>query len=128
MEDNSSSKGQSFFVNINKQTVQNPKYFVYKNKKYQINFDLLKQNCTYFYQNQDKYLEEDNINIFNGEDEDEEFLLSEDSIKSFIKICQNEATEISISSVISLQYLSYKYEYPELKKKLMNSLPNVHKS
>ena len=114
MEDNSSSEAQSFFVNIKKQTVQNPKYFVYKNKKYQINFDLLKQNCTYFYQNQDKYLEEDNINIFNDEDEDEEFPLSKGSIKSFVKICQNEATEISISSVISLQYLSYKYEYPEI--------------
>ena len=46
-------------ISINKQTVQNPKYFVYKNKKYQINFDLLKQNCTYFYRNQTKYFEVD---------------------------------------------------------------------
>ena len=101
-------------ININKQTVQNPKYFVYKDKKYQVNFDLLKQNCTYFYQNQEKYLEEDNIKIF--DDDDEEFELTEDSIKSFITICQNETTQVSISSVIHLQYLSYKYEYPELKK------------
>ena len=102
-------------IHINKQTVQNPKYFVYKNKKYQVNFDLLKQNCTYFYKNQEKYLEKDDINIFN--DDEEEFPLEEDSINSFIKICHNENTDIGISSVIHLQYLSYKYEYPELKKK-----------
>ncbi|KAK8889000.1 hypothetical protein M9Y10_033742 [Tritrichomonas musculus] len=100
-------------IHIDKQTVQNPKYFVYKNKKYQVNFDLLKQNCTYFYKNQAKYLEKDDINIF--DDDEEEFPLEEDSINSFIKICHNEYTDISILSVIHLQYLSYKYEYPALK-------------
>ena len=77
-------KTQSLLVNINKQTVQNPKYFVYKKKKYLVNFNLLKENCTYFYQNQDKYLYDDNINIFDKEDE--EFPLTEESINSFIKI------------------------------------------
>ena len=97
-------KALSLLVNINKQTVQNPKYLVYKKKKYQINFDLLKQNCTYFYRNQDKFIDEDDINIF--EEDEEEFPLTEESINLFIMICQNEATEISFDSVTRLQYLS----------------------
>lgn len=106
-------KAGSLLDNMNEQTVQNPKYFVFEKKRYLIDFDLLKQKCTYFYQNQDKFINEDDINIF---EEDEEFPLTEESIRLFIMLCQNEVTVISLDSVIPLQYLSYKYEYLELKK------------
>lgn len=100
-------------VHISKQTVQKLKYFVYQNKKYPINFDSLKNNCTYFYQNRKEFRDVVNINLIN--EDEKEIQLTEESIKSFISICQNEDCQISLSSVIPLQYLAYKFDFPELK-------------
>lgn len=106
-------KSHNLLINIKKPTVQNQKYFVYQNKKYTINFDLLKQNCTYFYQNQNEFCDKDNINLI--EEDEIGIILTEESIHSFIAACQNESSEVSPSSVFPLQYLSYKYDYPALK-------------
>ena len=51
MEENSSG----FPVHIKKQAIINTKYFVYQHKQYPVDFDLLKKNSIYFYENQNKF-------------------------------------------------------------------------
>ncbi len=38
----------------------------------------------------------------------------EESIEAFVKCCQNKQCEIESTTIFSLQYLSIKYEYPEI--------------
>ncbi|KAK8870941.1 hypothetical protein M9Y10_008854 [Tritrichomonas musculus] len=107
-----SQKNISF--RIDTQTNQSIKYFVYKNKKYPVNFDLLKKNCNYFYQNRKQFKDIDDIVLVNEEDE-RDIELTEDSITAFISNCQNDNCQICLSSVIPLNYLACKYDYPALK-------------
>ena len=101
-------------IHIDKQNLRNEKYFVYQKKRYPIDFDLLIKNSNYFYKNRKQYENADEINIVN---ENENVLnISEEAIEAFVSSCQNQECQISISSVIPLQYLSYKFEFPELLK------------
>ena len=84
MEENHSR----FRIPATNQVIRNQKYFVYHDKQYPVNFDLLKVNSNYFYKNQDQYQNEQYINLL---DEKEEFIkLSDDSINAFIPSCHNE--------------------------------------
>lgn len=95
---------------IDKQAVRNEKYFIYKSKKYPVDFDLLKKNSYYFYQNRKQFK---NIDLINIADENQ-IDLPEEAILAFISSCQNESFQISPSFAIPLQYLSYKYNFPDL--------------
>ena len=97
---------------IKKHTFIKEKYFVYQNKEYLINFDLLKISCYYFYQNQQKFEQEEIINL-NDEIKDQ-VILNDESIRTFISCFQNEPFSISKESIISLQYLSHIFKFPEL--------------
>ena len=105
----------NLLIEIKEQTIKNPKYFVYNKKRYPINFTLLKFNCTYFYNNKKIFKDAEDIHLL-SEEKKGGIAFTEDSINSFIKICQNESCPIDLSSVIPLQYLSYKYDFPALKK------------
>lgn len=94
-------------IQLQKRTNKN---FVYKGQKYQINFNLVKNNSNYFYNNQDPF-ESDDIELIDNSIE-----LSEDAILNFIKCCQNEEFQINDSNVDSLHQLSIQYDVPELKK------------
>ena len=95
-----------------KQPPRNTKYFINKGKKYKIDYDLLKRNSNYFYQNRKLFKHVDDINLLSDE---EQFInISEESINAFIASCQNEVCEINLSEAIGLQYLSYKFEIPNL--------------
>lgn len=77
-------------------------------------------NSNYFYKNQEKYKYIECIPLLNDDENRIEF--QEEVISSFISICQNQKCQISPSSVISLQYLSNKFECIELTKILNNIL------
>ena len=101
-----------FSFRIEQQKVRNRKYFVYEDKKYPIDFDLLVKNSNYFYKNREQYANIEYINLLN--ESDDEINIPEEAIEAFITSCQNEQCQISLSSILALQYLSYKYEYPEI--------------
>lgn len=107
------SNTSTISFHITKQTNQNTKYFVYgkQNKKYPIDFDLLKKNCNYFYRNRKQFKDIECINL-NDENDKE---IKEEAIEAFIKSCENEKSNVKLSSIFDLQYLAYKYEYPGLR-------------
>lgn len=83
------------------------KNFIYKNKKYPIDFILVAQNSNYFFSRRDQYDEIHDIVL-----PEEHITISEDSIHCFISSCQNEFFDINDSNVLSLHHLSIKYEVP----------------
>ena len=97
---------------IVKPKVRNQKFFVYKNKKYPFDFDLLIKNSNYFYQYRQQYEEIEDIELLS--DTKDEYNFPEESIEAFVNCCQNKQCEIESTSIFSLQYLSSKYEYPEI--------------
>ena len=102
----------SFLFHIKKQPLRNKKYFIYHNKEYPIDYDLLKKNSNYFFNNQAQFEDSQYIELV---DEKEEYInFSDESIQAFISCCQNEPCSIHSSSVIPLQYLANKYEFSEL--------------
>ena len=107
-----SSNSSDISFHITKQTNRNMKYFIYREKKYPINFNLLINNCNYFYRNRKQYKDIEDIKLLN--DDEERIILSDEAIQAFISTCQNEKCQIKLSSIIPLHYLSYKFEYPEL--------------
>lgn len=98
---------------INQQEIQNPKYFIFKGKQYQVDFDKVIKNSRYFDKNRKKFKQVDNINILDEAD-NSIIDITEDVIQAFIASCQNEPCKIHFSDVIPLQYLSYKYDFPKL--------------
>lgn len=93
--------------------IQNTKYFIYKDKKYPIDFDLLKKNSQFFYRYEKQFTHVNEIDLLNGTDE---ALLDipEEAIQAFITSCCNQPCKIQLSDVIPLQYLSHKFEFIEL--------------
>lgn len=106
------SNSNSFSFHITKQQVRNKKCFVYHNKEYPIDYDILKKNSNYIFNNQEKFENTQYIELIN--EEEENIRISDESIQAFILSCQNEPSTINKSSIISLQYLAYKFEFVEL--------------
>ena len=98
---------------VDQQDFKNIKYFIYKKKQYPIDFDKLKKNSRYFYQNRKLFKQITDIIILDDVD-DKLISIQEETIQAFIASCQNEPCKIHLSDVIPLQYLSYKYEFPKL--------------
>ena len=98
---------------VGNKIIQNTKYFIYKDKKYPIDFDLLKKNSQFFYRNEKQFTHVNEIDLLNGTDE---ALLDipEEAIQAFIASCCNQPCKIQLSDVIPLQYLSHKFEFIEL--------------
>lgn len=106
------SNSDSFSFHITKQQVRNKKCFVYHNKEYPIDYDILKKNSNYIFNNQEKFENTQYIELIN--EEEENIRISDESIQAFILSCQNKPSTINKSSIISLQYLAYKFEFVEL--------------
>ena len=73
-------------ISVEKPIIRNQKYFVYKDKKYEINFDLLVLNSTYFYKNQEKYKYVENITIITEEEAEELSIRENENIDEIIKL------------------------------------------
>ena len=117
----SNNSKQTFW--IENPTIQNNKYFTYKEKRYLINFDLLIMNSKYFFKNKQKYENIEYIPLLN--DTELSLNIPEESIIAFVLSCQNKQFKVSIFSVVPLQYLSIKYEYPSLTN-ITNEFINKH--
>ena len=97
---------------VEPQPSRNLKHFIFKEKKYSIDFDVLKRNSNYFYRNRNQFKYVDDINLLNEDEQLKE--VSEETVRAFISSCQNEKCEIDLQDVIPLRYLSYKFEIPRL--------------
>ena len=86
------------------------KYFVYKEKKYPIDFCLIKKYSNYFYLNRGKFKSIDNIEL-----KPENYEISDEAISIFIACCQNEPFDINNTNVFTLYQLSIQYDVPVLK-------------
>ena len=86
------------------------KYFVYKEKKYPIDFCLIKKYSNYFYLNRGKFKSIDNIEL-----KPENYEISDEAISIFIACCQNEPFDINNTNVFPLYQLSIQYDVPVLK-------------
>lgn len=107
-----SSNTDQFTFQIYEQVHSSIKYFVYQNKKYPFDFSLFKKNSNYFYNNRNLLKNVETINLLNECDDSIE--IPEEAIHAFISSCQNEECNISRTIVIPLQFLSYKFEVPQL--------------
>lgn len=87
------------------------KNFVYKDKKYPIDFDLISKNSNYFYCHSKDFTHKTDIEISSDLID-----LTESSILAFIKCCQNQSFEIIESDIFSIRQLAIKYEVPGLLK------------
>lgn len=94
-----------------KPPIRKNKNFVYKDKKYPIDFSLIKKYSNFFYNKRINYKSVEDIELKPGN-----YKMSEDAIPMFIACCQNEPFNITDSNVFSLLQLSNQYEVPELKK------------
>ena len=63
------ANSSTFSFRVKTQIIRDKKYFVYHNKEYEVNFDLLKNNSNYFYRNRNQYQDEKYIKIINEEEE-----------------------------------------------------------
>lgn len=92
-------------------TVRPDKIFLFKGKRYQIDFGLIKKYSNYFYNNRKSYKGTNDIEL-----QVNDFEVSEESIRAFIACCQNQPFDITNSTVFSLHKLSIQYEVPALSK------------
>lgn len=89
------------------------KFFAYRGKSFQFDFNIFKENSIYFYENRQSFKDCEKINLL---DENEEKIidLSDKIITTFISLCEGKVCQLDISNVIPLQFLSYKYDVPQL--------------
>lgn len=89
--------------------IRNQKNFVYNSKKYVIDFDLLKKNSNFFFNNRKSYKGIEDIPI-----EDENYKYSDDIIQTFTLCCQNKAFKVNEKNIFPLYRLSIIYEVEDL--------------
>lgn len=97
------------------------KNFVYKGKKYPIDFSLVKKYSNYFYRKRKEYKDVQDIDIA------EMNLISEESFQCFVSCCQQENFLLNDSNVLALHQLSIQYEVTELTKATENYITNNNK-
>lgn len=107
------NKNLNFQVHIEKQENQNIKYFIFQDKQYPMDFDLLIKNSNYFFKNRKQYENVDSIHLLNELDE-KLISISNEGINSLISCFQNQPCTINFADIISLHYLSLKFEFPQL--------------
>ena len=81
------------------------KHFLFNHKKYQFDFELIKNNSNYFFSKRNEYKEIHDIVLLL-----EPIDISEESIPLFISSLHNDSFEINDSNVFSLHQLSIQYE------------------
>ena len=113
MNQNEKSQMNSFKISI-KSSVQDKKFFVFKDKKFEFDFLLFKQNSNFFLKYQNQY---ENVNYIYLLQDDEVMIfddISDNAIINFIKLSQNETCEIANCDIFYIQFLAQKYLVIEL--------------
>ena len=89
------------------------KYFIFQEETFPINFELIKQNSSYFLKNHDQFENVESIELLQNNDQ-HPILITTETIQRFISYCQNEPCEFDSTDTISLLYLSLKYGVTKL--------------
>ena len=92
---------------------QDIKKIKYRSRTWNVDYDILKKNSTYFNDHQNENRNKKEINL--AEDE-----TSEDSIDIFISICENKKFELDETNIFDLYNLSCKYGVINLTKCIEN--------
>ena len=104
-----------------KPLIRPDKNLVFKDKKYPIDFSLIKKYSNFFYNNRKYYKTIKDIQL-----QSDEYEICEESIPMFIACCQNQKFDITDSTVFSLYHLSIQYQVPELNKLSDEYIMNNH--
>lgn len=104
---------ESFQIEDN---IPDTNFLIYKNKSYPIKLDYFKYLSSYFTDNQLKFETQKNIPLVDEKIENED-ILTDEGIKSFIKYAQHQSITLTNETVHTLSYLSDKYDIPSLKSK-----------
>lgn len=96
-----------------KEVIPDTNFFVYRDKKYPLKFDYFKYASRYFSMHQEELEKRENINIIDAEPEKQHFLTDE-TINDFINFVQGKKILLDKKNIISLNYLSTKYEVKRL--------------
>lgn len=97
------------YINPINPPIRTNKNFVYKGKKYPVDFSLVKKYSNYFYKNRSNYKFINDIEI-----KPDNYEITDESIPMFIACCQNKPFEINDSNIFSLFQLSIQYDVPVL--------------
>lgn len=106
-----------------KPLIRPDKNLVFKDKKYPIDFSLIKKYSNFFYNNRKYYKTIKDIQL-----QSDEYEICEESIPMFIACCQNQKFDITDSTVFSLYHLSIQYQVPELNKLSDEYIKKNHKN
>ena len=87
------------------------KIFIFKGKRYDVDFDIIARYSNYFNKNSARYQNFTEIAI-----SDENLPVSDEDFKCFISCCQNQIFQLSDSNVFALYQLSLKFDVPSLQK------------
>ena len=101
---------------------QNKKSIIYKGEKFPIDFDAIKKNSQFFYDNRKKYKKMEEIEI-----PEEPIDISNKAMQDFISCCSNSPCKLDESNVLPLHILSIRYGVPELTKLTTNFLSKNEK-
>ena len=112
---------KNFFTISIKSPDNNKKFFVFRDKQFEINFGLFKQNSIFFQKYQNQYENVQYINLFQENEIDQFDNISDNAIINFIKLSQNETCQIDNSDIFYIQFLSQKFMVTELS----NSIKNI---
>lgn len=104
-----------------------PKYFVFHDKKYPFDYELIKSNSSFFFRYQNQYDNIDFINLFQDNEIEQFNDMKETAITSFISLCQNKECKINKSDIFYIQYLAKKYEVSELLNIITSIISANHK-
>lgn len=98
--------------------------FIYQNKSYSFDLDLFIKHSSYIFSSEQK-LNDNNFLLLTEYD----FLsnLSNESITTFIQFCQDQEIEITNSNVLSVNFLSKKYNVKLLIEKIDNYIKKYYK-
>lgn len=96
-----------------KEVIPDTNFFIYHDKKYPIKFDYFKYASRYFSTHQEELEKRENINLIDTEPEKQHFLTNE-TINDFINFVQGKKILLDKKNIISLNYLSTKYEVKRL--------------
>lgn len=98
---------------FNKIGIPDTHNFIYKSKQYPFKFDFFKYCSKYFSENHNTLLSRKNINLVDDESE-QKLPFSEEAIQDFIRYVQCNEVQLNNDNVITLNYLSKKYQIPML--------------
>lgn len=84
------------------------KSFVFKNKQFPFDFELIKNNLNFFFKNQDQYEQIQYIELFSDDEQNIYKDIKESAIITFIELSQSHQCGINESNLFYIRHLAKK--------------------